>query len=189
MGQDKRFLTIGERTLFERSLAVIVSVFQEVFVVIAQDSASLQIDVPVLRDLVPNKGSLGGLYTGLTHAGTPYVFVVACDMPFLNPQAVRAMVDLRGQADIVMAKRADGFQPMHALYSRRCLPAMEQMLARGELKVQQLVTNPSFRVKLVAEEEVRKMDPTGQSFLNVNTPADLETAQTWYARRKERDAS
>ena len=60
MGEDKRFLSIGEETLYEHSLAVLRSVFQTVVVVIAQDSPPLSSDVPVWRDLIPGCGSLGG---------------------------------------------------------------------------------------------------------------------------------
>src|SRR6267143_373552 len=89
MGEDKRYLVVGEQTLLERGLGVLRSIFQEVLVVIAQDNPPLGVDARVVRDLVPDCGSLGGLYTGLTQATAPCIFVVACDMPFLN-QAVIA---------------------------------------------------------------------------------------------------
>ena len=82
MGEDKRYLVVGEQTLLERGLDLLRSIFQEVLVVIAQDSPPLDVDARVVRDLVPDCGSLGGLYTGLTQATTLYIFVVACDMPF-----------------------------------------------------------------------------------------------------------
>ena len=84
MGQDKRFLSVGPGTLYGRSLAVLRAVFEQVVVVVAQDSPSIEAEVPVLRDLIPDCGSLGGLYTGLKQAGTEWVFAVACDMPFLD---------------------------------------------------------------------------------------------------------
>jgi molybdopterin-guanine dinucleotide biosynthesis protein A len=65
MGEDKRFIRVGQETLFDRSLTVLREVFEAVCVVIAQDSPPLQADVPVVRDLIPDSGSLGGLYTGL----------------------------------------------------------------------------------------------------------------------------
>jgi len=117
MGEDKRFLSVGEGTLYERSLAVLRSVFQTVFVVIAQDSPALQSDVPVFRDLIADCGSLGGLYTGLKQAATPYVFAVACDMPFLDPAMVRYFTEMKDKADVVMAELQNGLQPMHALSS------------------------------------------------------------------------
>src|SRR5688572_13389852 len=84
MGEDKRHLVVGDETLLERGLGVLRSVFQEVLVVIAQDSSPVGVDARVVRDLVPECGSLGGLYTGLMRATTSSIFVVACDMPFLD---------------------------------------------------------------------------------------------------------
>lgn len=182
MGEDKRFLLVGEQTLFERTLAVLQSIFQTVCVVIAQDSPPLKAEVPVFRDLVAGCGSLGGLYTGFKQAHTEYVFVVACDMPFLNPILVRYMVSLRDKTDIVMVRLEQGLQPTHALYGRRCLPVIEGMLQARQLKIQDLATHRSLHVRLVAERELRKIDHEGLSFINVNTPADLDAARMRHAR-------
>lgn len=182
MGEDKRFLRVGEQTLFERSLAALRSIFHTVSVVIAQDSPPLAVDVPVARDLVPGCGSLGGLYTGLKQAHTEYVFVVACDMPFLNPAAVRHMVSLKDRADIVMVRLEQGLQPTHALYSRRCLAVIEEMLQAHQFKIQQLAAHPSLHTCFVTEIELREIDHEGLSCINVNTPADLEAARTRHAR-------
>lgn len=177
MGKDKRFLLVGDRTLYERSLTILQSIFQDVQIVIAQDSPMLTSGVPVLRDLVPNCGTLGGIYTGLKQAGTDHIFTVACDMPFLNPAVIRYLVSLKGTADIVIARSGYGFQPTHAVYSRRCVPVFEEMVHSGRLKVQDVVSHPSLRVRLVEHDELREIDPEGRSFLNVNTPADLEAVQ------------
>jgi molybdenum cofactor guanylyltransferase len=178
MGEDKRFLSVGEGTLFERSLAVLRSVFDMVVVVIAQDSPALSADVPVYRDLIPSGGSLGGLYTGLKMAVTPYVFVVGSDMPFLNPAAVHYVTDVKSDYDVVMAKLENGLQPMHALYHRRCLPIMEELMKAHELKIQQLASHPALRVRLITPVEFDRIDPQARSFFNVNTPSDLETARS-----------
>jgi len=184
MGEDKRFLSVGEETLFERSLGVLRSVFQRVLVVIAQDSPALQSDVPVYRDLIPECGSLGGLYTGLKQAVTPYVFVVACDMPFLNPATICSFMECKGDYDVVMAKLENGLHPMHALYHRQCLPVMEDLMKAQELKIQRLAAHPSLRVRLITPDELSAIDPDGRSFYNVNTPSDLATARSIQARAK-----
>jgi len=184
MGEDKRFLSVGEETLFERSLGVLRSVFQRVLVVIAQDSPALQSDVPVYRDLIPECGSLGGLYTGLKQAVTPYVFVVACDMPFLNPATICSFMEFKGDYDVVMAKLENGLHPMHALYHRQCLPVMEDLMKAQELKIQRLAAHPSLRVRLITPDELSAIDPDGRSFYNVNTPSDLATARSIQARAK-----
>jgi molybdenum cofactor guanylyltransferase len=178
MGEDKRYLVVGEQTLLERGLAVLRSIFQEVLVVIAQDSLPLKVAARVVRDLVPDCGSLGGLYTGLTQATTPYIFVVACDMPFLDPAVITQFTSRRASADIVMAKLAARLHPMHALYGKGCLPVLEQMIRARQFKIQEMLSHASLHVRYVTEADLLTVDPSGRSFYNVNTPADLEAARS-----------
>ncbi len=182
MGEDKRHLVVGEQTLLERGLAVLQSIFCEVLVVIAQDSPPLKVAARVVRDLVPDCGSLGGLYTGLTQATTPYIFVVACDMPFLNQTVITQFTSRRGTADIVMARLADRLHPMHALYGKRCVPALEEMIRARQFKIQEVVSHSFLRVHYVIEADLLTIDPSGHSFYNVNTMADLEAARSLLAR-------
>jgi molybdopterin-guanine dinucleotide biosynthesis protein A len=182
MGEDKRHLVVGEQTLLERGLAVLRSTFQDVLVVIAQDSPPLGVDARVVRDLVPDCGSLGGLYSGLMQATTPWVFVVACDMPFLDQAVIAQFTSRRTTADIVMAKLDARLQPMHALYGKQCLPVLEQMVRARQLKIQEMVSQSSLRVCYVTEADLLSIDPSGRSFYNVNTLADLEAARSLLAR-------
>ena len=182
MGEDKRYLVMGGETLLERGLGVLRSVFQEVLVVIAQDSPPVGVDAKVVRDLVSECGSLGGLYTGLMQATTPYIFVVACDMPFLDQAVIAQFTSRRATADIVMAKLAARLHPMHALYGKRCLPVLEQMIQARQLKIQEVVSHASLRVQYVTETDLSSIDPSGRSFQNVNTPADFEAARSMLSR-------
>ncbi|HJS66497.1 MAG TPA: molybdenum cofactor guanylyltransferase [Nitrospiraceae bacterium] len=183
MGEDKRHLVIGEQTLFERGLAIFHSIFQEIIVVIAQDSPPLGgVEARVVRDLVPDCGSLGGLYTGIAQASTACIFVAACDMPFLNQAVIAQFTSRRGTADIVIARLAGRLHPMHALYSKQCLPVLEQMIQARQLKIQELVSHTSLRVQYVTEAELLTIDPFWHSFYNVNTPEDLDAARSLLGR-------
>lgn len=185
MGADKRFLTVGKGTLLERSCNVLTNMFDPVYIVIAQDSPELEACIPVIRDLVPSGGSLGGLYTGLHHALTRHIFLAACDMPFIHAGLVEYMVGKKDDADVVLAYWNGRAQPTHAVYSRNCLPVVEELIHSGDLKIQKLVTNPALRVHLVMEDEIRKIDEEGRSFLNVNTPSDLDLARAIFGERLE----
>jgi molybdenum cofactor guanylyltransferase len=182
MGEDKRCLVVGGKPLLERSLSVLRSIFQEVLVVTAHDSPPLDIDAQVVRDLVPDCGSLGGIYTGLTQAATPAIFVAACDMPFLNQTVIRQFMGQRAIADIVIAKLASRLHPMHALYGKGCLPIIEQMMVARRLKIQELVSHACLRVQYITEADLFSIDPSWRSFYNVNTPADLEAAWSLLGR-------
>ncbi|MGQ0810497.1 MAG: molybdenum cofactor guanylyltransferase [Nitrospiraceae bacterium] len=178
MGKDKRFLELGGWTLFERSRRVLEKLFSEIIVVVAETNSELPYgNHRVVSDLIPDCGSLGGLYTGLFHATSPRVFAVACDMPFLNEAVIRYMATINPSADIVMAELTDGLQPMHAVYSKRCLSFLETMASSRDLKIQRLVTISELSVHLVQEGELIRIDPQLWSFHNINHPADLERAQ------------
>jgi molybdenum cofactor guanylyltransferase len=178
MGEDKRFILVGQQTLFDRSLTVLRELFEVVYVVIAQDGPPLQADVPVVRDLIPDCGSLGGLYTGLRLAKTQHIFVVACDMPFLAPHVIRHIVQLKDSADIVISRWATRLQPTHAVYSRNCLPVIEEMMTLHNRKIHSMISHPSLRVCVVPETEIRHIDHEGRSMFNINTPSDLEQARS-----------
>lgn len=182
MGEDKRYLIVGDQTLLERGLAVLRSIFQEVLVVIGQDSSPLDLDARVVRDLVADCGSLGGVYTGLMQATTPHIFVVACDMPFVDQAVIAQFTSRRGTADIVMARLAARLHPMHALYGKGCLTVMRQMILARQLKVQELVAHRSLRVQYITEADLLTIDPSWRSFNNVNTPADLVAARALLAQ-------
>lgn len=178
MGEDKRFLLVGESTLLDRTVSVMAKLFSEVLIVIAQDSPPLTVaGCTVYRDLIAECGSLGGLYTGLAQAAGDRIFVVACDMPFLNPDMIRWFVARDPAADIVMAQLPDGLQPLHAVYGKRVVPVFERMATSHELKIRNIASDPSLRITVVSPAEWGGRDPLARSFQNVNTPADLEAAR------------
>lgn len=179
MGQDKRFLSIEGVALIDRTIRVLENIFEEVVVVLARPikgwSAARH---RVVYDVIPDCGSLGGLYTGLIESDSPRIFAAACDMPFLNPGVIRYLIDADPEADVVGVRLENGFQPMHAVYSRRCIPILERMARSGSLKIQGLFKDPLLKVKVISETELIKLDPELRSFRNVNTPSDFISAQT-----------
>ena len=139
-------------------------------------------DTRVALDLYPGLGSLGGIFSGLSAARHPYALVVGCDMPFLNPDLMRHLLSLREGFDVV-APVIDGRpEPVHAVYSRVCLPHIEERLKTGELKITGFYNR--VRVRYVPEEEILRFDPDLLSFFNVNSPADLERAHALTARSR-----
>ena len=86
------------------------------------------------------------------------------------------MAGLNAEADIVAARLASGHQPMHAFYSRRCVPMFERMAKQGRLKIQDVFSHPDLRIKIVPESELTALDPNLLSFHNINTPEDFDSA-------------
>jgi len=177
MGRDKRRLHWEGEPFLDRVCRLMNSLFVEVLVVTAQEDYDCShLPVRLVTDKIPEKGSLGGLYTGLIEAKNSLSFVVACDMPFLIQESISRLC-LEPVSDVLMVKLSTGMQPLHARYSKRCAPVIEQMIHEGDLKIQNLVSCSDLTVKIVEEALFDDIDPFRLSFGNINTPADLEFAR------------
>jgi molybdenum cofactor guanylyltransferase len=177
MGQDKRLLEWGGITFLDKVCLTMAELFDEVLLVTAiEDYSCHHLPVRLVTDCIPQKGSLGGLYTGIKESASPSVFVVGCDMPFLNTLAIARLCTFP-DADVVMVRLSTGFQPLHGRYSKHCLPVIEDLLHEGNLRIQNLVDQASLSVQIIEESMFKDIDPHGYSFLNINTPSDLEFAR------------
>ncbi len=186
MGRDKRFLELAGRPLIDRVLEVLTPLFDEILLSAAEPDPELaRFQARVVYDRRPDCATLGGLYSALCEVRAPRVFAVACDMPFLNPALIGQMARWAPEADVVMARLATGLQPTHAVYSKACVPVLERMARAGNLRLQDLVSAPEVQVVVLEEAAVRTHDPQLLSFLNVNTPADLELARKLVSTREE----
>lgn len=140
---------------------------------------------PVLPDLYPGTGPLGGIASAIRHARHERCLVVSCDHPFLNRALLRAMIDDPDECDVLVpvlsgASRQGGTtvrQTLHAIYRTRCLPAIERRLAEGRLQVVGFYDDVD--VKELPEEWARVYDPQLRSFFSANTPVAIETARQW----------
>lgn len=178
MGKDKRILVLDGETLLNRALGVLVKVFQEVIVVLGEEEFAIDDHtVRVVHDIIPNCAAAGGLFTGLSYSTNPNIFVVACDMPFLNPVVIRHMTSLSGTFDMTLAELTQGIQMTHGIYSKRCLPVLEKMVKDRNLRLQDLLKASSLALRKVQESEILSVDPQLLSFMNLNSPADLEFAR------------
>jgi molybdopterin-guanine dinucleotide biosynthesis protein A len=174
-GINKALLRIGGRRLVERTCAVLTSLFTEVIVVTNSFEDFQFLGLPMVSDLVPGKGSLGGLYTGLKACKHDWAFLVACDMPFLNRDAILHIVSQIRNHDVVIPKIGHNFEPLHAAYSQKCLAHVEKLLAEGDLKIIDLL--PNVNVLEVPEQDLRQFDPQLRFILNLNTPDDFKGAE------------
>jgi molybdopterin-guanine dinucleotide biosynthesis protein A len=172
----------GER-LIERQVRTLRSVFPEVMIVANTPELYLDLNVTTVADVVPGRGPLGGIYTGLLFAQGDSIFVTACDMPFLQLAVIRRMVDLFPGHDVVVPRLGEYLEPLHGIYSPRCLPHIKRMLDREELQVIRFF--PSLKVAHLDEEEILRLDPAGLSFFNINTPEDMAKAVEILGRGRE----
>lgn len=180
LGRDKAIEPFVGEPLIRRVIrraSEAVSASQVVVVVADSDrAAALPLDDDHLTavDVFPDCGSLGGIYTGLDATSTKWSLVTACDMPFLSAPLLAHMAALRYGVDAVVPVVAGRPEPTHALYNRRCLPAIECRLRAGQLKISGFFDDVD--VRYVPEDEIRTFDPDLLSFFNINRPEDLDRA-------------
>jgi len=163
----------GER-LIERQVRTLRSLFPEVMIVTNTPELYLDLDVTIVQDIIPGLGPLGAIYTGLLFARGGSIFVTAVDMPFIQPEVIRRMMELLPGHDVIVPRLGDYLEPLHGMYSPRCLASVKRMLDRDELQVVRFF--PSVKMAYLDEEEIRRLDPKGLSFFNINTPEDMAKA-------------
>lgn len=175
MGVDKTLLAVDGETLLARVVDAVSAVCAHTVVVTNRAEqiaeAGLAADTPVLIDEVPFQGPLGGLVTALKGAHDDWVLAVAADIPWLEPDVVRALWDARDGAQVVVAVTEKGVEPLLALYHRDCLPAARHVLDSGRRRL--VAMFPELRVVELPLESLRAADPGLRSLVNVNTPEDL----------------
>ncbi len=179
LGRDKAVELFGGQPLIRRVIDRIESLTGEIVVVVADTRRGADLPLAVRHrtvvDIYPEKGSLGGIFSGLSGAGKEWGLVAACDMPFLNRRLIEYMLTLREGWDAVVPRPGAYPEPTHALYAKSCLPQIEARLQANDLKISNFFD--AVRVRYVGEAEIRQFDPELHSFFNINSPEDLARAQ------------
>ncbi len=175
MGSDKGSLRIGGRRLIEVVLDAIRPLFPDIVIVANDPTVFDGLGARVVSDRIPGIGPLGGIHAALCSSRFPHTFCVACDMPLVNPAVVAHLCSLAPGYDAVVPEWEAGYEPLHAVYGQSCLPHVERMVRENRLRVDALFSD--LRVRRVGAAELRPMDPLLRSFMNVNTPDELEVAR------------
>lgn len=175
-GENKALLRVGGIRIMDRLFAIYKELFDQIIIVTNNPLEFLEWDALIVADLFPVRSSLTGVHAGLFYASHSFAFFSACDTPFLKKEVVETVLEHIDPADdFVIPKTSEGFEPLCAAYSRRCLKPAEDHLRANKFKIQLALKN--CRIKMVPEERLRERDPDLVSFFNVNTPEDLARAE------------
>ena len=189
MGQNKALMRLGDELLIAHVIRQMRSVTDELLLITNEPDLYTSLNLPMYSDILPDMGTLGGIYTGLTYAGNSTVICVGCDMPLLRPNLLSHLTTLLDNYDAVVpcvevkSRSARIFQTLSAVYAKRCLPVIGDMLASGELRVHALYDRIDTRI--VEPPEWRLLDPGGLSFFNINTPEDFEIANRYIGENQD----
>ena len=177
LNRNKALETIGGKSLIERVVERVQQVSNQTLIVTSPGQLAIPVagEVEVLVDLYPGKGPLGGIYTGLLASPSSHSIVVACDMPFLNIELLRYMIELSPGFDAVVPRLGEGkVEPLHAIYSRSCLGIMKTEIEHNHLQISHSLT--MLRVRYIERAECQRLDPQLLTFFNINSQSDLDRA-------------
>lgn len=176
MGQNKSFLSINGERLIDKTLNLYRQIFTDIIIVTNDPLSYIEFtDAAIATDIYRGKGPLGGIYTGLFYAKNDYAFVCPCDMPFLKKDFVDYLLAQNGKCDVIVPETAEGYQPLHAVYSRNCLPSIRRLILMDKLKITGFYRD--MQVLPISEEQIRPFNEDGSLFQNLNTPEELEKVQ------------
>jgi molybdopterin-guanine dinucleotide biosynthesis protein A len=168
-GRTKAFLLLGGRSFIERIVETVTPLVDSVILSTNEPERYGHLGVRIVADAEQGGGPLLGIRAGLQASTADACFVAAADAPLLQPALVRLLSARERDCEAVVPIWGGKVEPLCAVYSRRCLPAIERSLDQGRI----VSFFPFVRVCWVPEDEVRAADPRGLSFINVNTPEDL----------------
>jgi molybdopterin-guanine dinucleotide biosynthesis protein A len=179
-GSPKALLPFGGRPLIQHVAETLRSVLPECLLVTNTPDLYAFLGLPMVGDVFPEGGSLGGLYSGLLAASGEAAFSVACDMPFVSAPLVAYLAGRAGEGDVVIPEVAGELQTLHAVYGKACLGPMERRLRAGQLRVVGFFDE--VRVVRVDAAIVRRFADPDVAFMNLNTPDDVARARTLWER-------
>lgn len=180
-GSPKALLPFGERPLIHHTVETLGAVLPDCLIVTNNPELYGFLGLPMVADVFPEGGSLGGIYSGLRAVPGDAALCVACDMPFLSRRLIAYLAGRAGEADVVIPEAAGELQTLHAVYSKACLPPMERRLRAGRLKIVGFFDE--VRVVRVPADQVARFEAPELVFMNLNTPDDLERARALWAGR------
>ncbi|MEK6528642.1 MAG: molybdenum cofactor guanylyltransferase [Nitrospirota bacterium] len=183
MPVSKAFIKIGGETIIEKNLKIIKQMFSEVFIVTNQPELYSYLNTSPLGDVYDIRCPMTGIFTSLVNSSHQWVFISACDMPFINKELIKYMASKRDNYDAVLPKsplcpplikggRGDFAEPLFAFYSKRLMVSMERALFTDKKGMKDFLMDK--RVKYIRTEEIKKSDVKAMSFINLNTPEDIQ---------------
>jgi molybdenum cofactor guanylyltransferase len=184
MGTDKSFAMLGGKPVFEHVLAQVRDLQLPTILVTNTPEKYAAYNVPMVQDILPDQGALGGLYTAIHTSKSEFTLCVACDMPFLNVALLQHLIELcRPDWDVIVPHIGERPEAMHAIYNKSCLAAIRQQLDQGKLRASGFFDQ--VKVRYVDEANIRQFDPDLRSFMNVNTPDDLAAAEHYFSESQQ----
>jgi molybdenum cofactor guanylyltransferase len=177
-GQNKAFLPIGTQTIIGSIFNVIKDLFAEIMIISNDPDEKYEAySTKITGDILPGFGPLSGIHAALNMASSDFCFVVACDLPFLEQNMIVQQISLANEhVHAIVPRHAHGIEPLHAVWSKQCLPLLEEHLRQPEnLKIQTFLQ----KINTLYFDTVADI-----CFTNINSRKDLDQITTEYEKRR-----
>jgi molybdopterin-guanine dinucleotide biosynthesis protein A len=181
LGRDKTEIVLArEESVIENIISKLSTSFEELLMVTSQKKYThyahhfAHLKVKIHTDIFDARGAIAGVHSGLHHASHQYSFFVGCDMPFLNLSLIDYFKQVADGNDVVVAQCEAGYEPLHAMYSKSCIPYLTKLIHNNNLRIYDFY--PDVRSRIVRDDEVLRYDPERLSFFNINTRQALHEA-------------
>jgi molybdenum cofactor guanylyltransferase len=172
-GRNKAFFEVNGRRIIDPIVDLFQSVFDDILIVTNTPLDYQRYDATLVSDIFSVRSSLTGIHAGLFYARNPYVFVAACDTPFIRKEIIQLVISkIRPDIDAVMPETPSGTEPLLAAYAKSTLPVIERHLKQEKFKIKKVFKK--LRVVTISKERVLETDPELRSFFNINTADDLD---------------
>lgn len=170
MGSNKALLPHMGGRFIESISRQMEELFEEILLVTNTPEQYQFLHCRKVADRHVGMGPLAGIQAGLLDAYNPRILAVACDMPYISGKIIRYLAELDEQADVIIPRTAEGLEPLHALYGKRCLPAIDNVLLSGRKQIISFFDRVTVRE--VATDSLPECTQSFSAFRNVNTPED-----------------
>ncbi len=174
MGRDKSFATLNNMPIIEHVIVKLKKIFKKIVISSDNHRYYAHYNFPVITDIYKNKDSIGGIYSVLKNIDTEYAFITACDMPFIEENAIKLLLENIDDNDLIMPKIKGKYQPLFAIYSKRCIEPLEELILKDKLKISFLL--PEVKSKIISEDKFTDICNINKNFFNINSERDYEKA-------------
>lgn len=175
MGRNKELLNINNRRLVEMQISKLERDFEEIIVITNYPQYYDGLNCKTFKDIIKNKGPIGGIYAGLVNSSSLHTYFLACDMPIVNRKYIKFLKnnlkEKKNKACITLL--GDWIEPFNAFYSKNMIDDVKNYIVNGGYSIHELVKN--LDVLLIEEKTARKFSPTWDMFINFNTKEDVES--------------
>jgi len=175
--KNKAIAEYNGQRLIEHTSNLLNKHFDQVYLVVdSKEKYSFIKNCKIVEDIIPNKGPVGGIYTGLMASNRKYNYIMACDMPLMSGRFIEYIKNWEQNYDVLLPEYNGYIEPLAGIYSKKCLPVIEKNLRNGNLSIRDFLKE--VKMQSIDESLIKRNFSNKNIFYNINYQKDLEQLNT-----------